>query len=164
MFELLDNLKTGYEMLYAISMDLAWFYAYGCLNPHPEIEYFKKENLLKIESYCRLAITFMQEYAEPYVLIGDAYLHSERTDSSITMYKHAMSKQLGKGKFQMRPLYLEIPADRLSRVYDIKDFNGMSIHYNEVAKRANPIREYYMERKRILINKLLKEYENECKN
>lgn len=161
---ILSDMTAGYEMLYAISMELAWFYTYGCLNPRPEIEFFKKENSTKAEGYCRMAITFAQEYAEPYILLGDVYVYTDRIDSSIIMYKQAMNKPLGKGKFQTRPLYLEIPADRLSRVYDIKNFNGMAVHFNEVAKRANPVREYYLDRKRILINKLLEEYNNECKD
>lgn len=160
---ILNDLSTGYEMLYAISMELAWYYAYGCLNPHPPIDKFKKENLTKIEGYCRLAISFTFDYAEPYVLLGDVYYYKNEIESAIKVYQIAMKKKIGVGKFQTQPMYIEIPAERLSRLFEIKGLLGLSYHYNEIAQRANSICKDYEDKKRYiveLINKTL-EVKNE---
>ncbi len=158
---ILSDLSTGYEMLYAIAIDLAWFYAYGCLNPHPPIDKFKQDNLTKVEGYCRLAISFTFDYAEPYVLLGDVYYYKEEIESSIKMYQIAMKKKLGTGKFQTQTMYLEIPSERLSRLFQIKGMLGLALHFNECAKKANSVCKEYSDNKTFLVNKLVEEVKNE---
>ena len=158
---ILSDLSTGYEMLYAIAIDLAWFYAYGCLNPHPPIDKFKQDNLTKVEGYCRLAITFTFDYAEPYVLLGDVYYYKEEIESATKMYQIAMKKKLGTGKFQTQPMYLEIPSERLSRLFQIKGMLGLSLHFNEVAKKSNSLCKEYFDNKTFIVNKLVEEVKNE---
>jgi tetratricopeptide (TPR) repeat protein len=158
---ILSDLSTGYEMLYAIAIDLAWFYAYGCLNPHPPIDKFKQDNLTKVEGYCRLAISFTFDYAEPYVLLGDVYYYKEEIESATKMYQIAIKKKLGTGKFQTQPMYLEIPSERLSRLFQIKGMLGLALHFNECAKKANSICKEYSDNKKFLVNKLVEEVKNE---
>lgn len=161
---ILSELSAGYDMLYSIAIELAWFYSYGCINPHPVIDQFKKDNVTKVEGYCRLALSFTYDYAEPYVLIGDVYLCNGLIDEASKMYRIALNKKLGVGMYQTQPLYCEIPSDRLSHIFEHKSMYGMSIHYNEVAKRANMNIKEYQSRKRSLVEKLIQEINDECKD
>jgi glycosyltransferase involved in cell wall biosynthesis len=134
---ILSDLATGHEMLYAIASDLAYYYAYGCTNIKPSIDQMNKENLLKIESYCRLALSVSFDFADPYILLGDIYYHRNDIDSSYRMYQTALKKKIGIGKFQNNPMYREIPAARLSIILEIQGKLGLSYHYNEVMKEFN---------------------------
>lgn len=129
--EIVSDLSTSYEMLYAIAIDIIWFYAYGNSDTHPDIEKFKLGNLQKAESWCRLALSFTNDYAEPYVLLGDVYWHKNELDAAMKMYLTATKKQLGVGKFQTVPLYNEIPFERLSRVFEAKGMLEMALHWNK---------------------------------
>jgi len=148
--EIVDDLQVSYEMLYAICIELVYFYAYGCNNPRPNIANFKKENMQQIEGWCRLAIAFAPEYAEPCVILGDAYWYKGAIDSSLKLYTVAMGKKLGVGKFQSTPFYCEIPAERLARVYTLKRNFGLALHYNRIALQMNKELEYIHVRKEII--------------
>lgn len=158
--EIVNEMATSYEMLYAIAMELVYFYAYGCNNPRPKIEHFKRENLQKAEGWCRLAMTFAPEYAEPCTVLGDVYLQKGALDSAIKVYSLALKKKFGVGKFQSAPLYCEIPAERLTQLYAKKGNLGMALHYNRIALNVNPLPEYVIIRKE-LVQLIIEEIRNE---
>jgi tetratricopeptide (TPR) repeat protein len=156
--EIIDEMNVGYEMLYAIAIEMIWFYAYGGINPHVSINQFRTYNIDKVENYCRLAISYTKDYAEPYVVLGDVYYYRGNLDAASKMYLTAMKKKIGKGKFQTQPFYNEIPADRLTDIFDYKGMIGMSLHYNDIAIKCNRKNEYLQKRK-LIADKILKEIE-----
>ena len=147
--EIIQDIHVSYEMLYAIAMELVWFYAFGCSNPRPQLQQFRKENLSIVEGWCRMAIATGPTYAEPCVVLGDVYWYRGDTEAAKRMYMVAMKKQLGVGKFQSPPMYVEIPAERLSRIFGMKGSIGMALHYNRVALNMNKIPEYITQRREL---------------
>lgn len=158
--EIVQDINVSYEMLYAIAMELVWFYSYGCSNPRPALDTFKKENALSVEGWCRLAISFAPEYAEPCVVLGDVYWHRGDVAASKRMYTVAMKKKLGVGKFQSPPMYAEVPAERLTRVNCFQKSFGMALHFNRVALSLNKTPEYIQQR-RDLVKYIDEELKNE---
>jgi len=158
--EITQDMAVSYEMLYAIAMELVWFYSYGCSNPRPQIDFFKKDSITKTEGWARLAIAFAPEYAEPCVVLGDVYWHRGDVNAAKRMYTVAMKKHLGVGKFQSPPMYAEIPAERLTRVNCYHKSFGMALHYNRVALSLNRLPEYIQAR-RELVKFVNEELQNE---
>jgi tetratricopeptide (TPR) repeat protein len=158
--EITDDMRVSYEMLYAIAIELVNFYAYGCYNARPRIDHFKKENIQEVEGWCRLAMSYASEYAEPCVVLGDVYWHKGNVEAAIKMYRVALTKKIGTGKFQCAPMYYEIPAERLARLYALKKNLGMAIHYNRMVLNVNKSTEYINNRKE-LIQLLIEEVHNE---
>lgn len=159
---IVDDMSASYEMLYAIAIELVWFYAYGGNNPRPELELFKKENLLKVESWARMALSFCPEFAEPCVLLGDAYWHLGEVEASRVMYTAALKKKLGAGKFQTSTMYEEIPSSRLTRVFECKGNMPFALHYITRANQAGQ-RVEYLARKKAIINIIVKDFEDELR-
>lgn len=157
---IIDDLSSSYEMLYAIAIDLVWFYAYGANNPRPDLELFKKENIEKAESWARLAMSFCPGYAEPCVLLGDVYWHLGEIEAARGLYMAALKKKLGLGKFQFVPMYNEVPSNRLTRVFECLGNMPFALHYITRAYQANPIVEY-LARKKAIINYIVKDFEDE---
>lgn len=163
---ILDELGTGKEMLYAIAIELAWYYSYISCNPRPQIENFQRENILKVESYCRLALAFSFTYAEPYVLLGDVYFFQKDYSAATRMYLTALNKKKDfnsgeKAMFRSLTMVGEIPCNRLSLVYEMRGLLGMSLHYNKQALRHNRI-ESYIQKRRIIVNKIIEECKLLC--
>jgi len=154
--EILNDMESSYEMLYAIALEMIWFYAYGGINPHATLYNFKQENINRIESYCRLALSYIHDYAEPYVVLGDVYYFKNLFDASAKMYMTAMKKKIGTGKFQTEPFYTDLPADRLTDIFNSKGMNGMALHYNELSLKYNK-REEYLRKKKAIAEKLIEE-------
>ena len=162
--EVMSELGTGTEMLYAIAIDLAWFYSYGAIKTRPGIENFQKENILKVESYCRLALSFSFNYAEPYVLLGDVYYYNGEYEASTKMYLTALQKgdkNHQTGMFKSLVMSGEVPCDRLSFVYEIRGLLGMALHYNKQSIRHNQI-ERYVQRRKMIINNIQNEMKTLC--
>lgn len=157
--DIVTEMNTGTEMLYAISMELAWYYAYKSSQPRPDIQQYKIDNLTKVESYCRLALSFSFDYAEPYVLLGDTYFYKKEVDAATRMYLTALKKEKDKGIFKTITLYGEVPCARLSLMYKLRGLWGMSLHYNKQAIRHNKTEEYIKAREGIvnIINEEMKE-------
>ncbi len=157
---IVDDLSASYEMLYAIAIDLVWFYAYGGNNPRPELELFKKTNAGLVESWARMALAFCPEYAEPCVLLGDSYWHQGEVEASRTMYQAALKKKPGLGKFQVLPMYDEVPFSRLTRVFECKGNMPFALHYISRAFEINQLPEY-LARKKAIIKFIVKDFEDE---
>jgi len=160
---IVQELETSYEMLYAISMELVWFYAFGCQHQRPVIEQLKEENIEKIEDWCRMATAFSFDYAEPYVVLGDVYFKRGDMDAAMRLYKTALKKKLGKGKFQTVPFYEEVPAYHLARVYSTLGMYGMASHYNQIAL-SNHSGVEYVAHQRNIVKKMTEEFNELCKN
>jgi len=154
--DILNDMESSYEMLYAIALEMIWFYAYGGINPHATLHNFKQENINNVESYCRLALSYSHEYAEPYVVLGDVYYYKKLIDASAKMYMTAMKKKIGVGKFQTEPFYTEVPADRLTDIFNLKGMIGMALHYNTMSLKYNK-KEDYLKKRNAIIEKLKNE-------
>lgn len=161
--KILQDMAINPEMLYAIAIDLCWFYAYGKPDPCPELPLFKKHNILKVEGYARLALTFSFIYAEPYMLLGDVYYLKGERDAALRMYMTAMKKTYGAGVIQNKPLYSEIPANRISNLCVEKQLYSLALHYNFVAINSNR-QKVYLEQRKNLIEKLVEEYNDLLKD
>jgi len=157
--EIVDNLETGTEMMYSISMELVWYFAYGRMKPRPMVEELNVKNIGKVEGWCRQALSFTSSYAEPYLVLGDVYWHGGFLDSAMKMYMLASKKKVGQGKFQLFPFYNELPADRLSKVFEMKGNYDLACHFNHVAMNYNNIGDH-RERRKYIIEKLAEEYNN----
>lgn len=158
--EIVHDMTVSYEMLYAIAMELVNYYSYGCVNPRPALDNYMKENSKEVEGWCRLAMSFAQEYAEPYVILGDTYYLKGLNDAALKLYGVALKKRLGAGKFQSAPMYCEVPAERLTRIYAAKKNYGMALHFNKIALNAcrHPL---YVQARRELLQLLIEEMQNE---
>jgi len=150
--KILSDLSASNEMLYAIAIELAWYYAYNGMDTKATYEKFSNENKLKVEGYCRLAIAFSRDYADPVVLLGDVYAHRNDISSAIRMYQKAIKLPIGVGKFQNFPMYRDIPAERLSSMFLKQSNYGLSWYYNGLNKKS----EGYADRKNKLLS-LMKE-------
>jgi hypothetical protein len=157
--DIVSEMNTSYEMLYAISIELAWFYTYGNSSPRPAIETIKKESLKQAESWCRLAISHDVRYAEPYTLLGDIYMTQNNLDAATRMYMTAMKKKIGDGKYHTSTMYHEIPSIRLSKIFETNKSLGLSLHYIQNAININPLSEYISIR-----SKIVEEINELCKN
>lgn len=160
--EILSELSTGSEMLYAIAMELAWYYSYHSSHPRPELRRYNTDNLLKIESYCRLALSFSYLYAEPYVILGDTYFFKKEFSAASRMYLTALNKSLDDGMFKSATMYKEIPCARLASTYEARGLLGMALHYNKQAIRHNPEKEEYIQIRQLIINKINQEMKLLC--
>jgi hypothetical protein len=147
-------------MLYAIAIDIIWYNAYGYNDPRPKLDQFKKANINKTESWCRLALSFTTDYAEPYVLLGDVYWHRGELDAAMKMYLTATKKTVGVGKFQTVPMYNEVPYDRLACVFEAKRMPEMALHWNKKAITMSNLIDY-KQRRQNLIKILNEEFTNE---
>lgn len=158
--EMVDNLEAGSEMLLSICLEIVLYYAYGECSTNPLLEDMNQGNLDKVEKWCRQALSFTAGYAEPYLILGDVYWFKGLLENAMQMYMTASKKKLGVGKFQSIPYYTELPNDRLSRVFEARGNFAMSAHFNKLAIKYNPI-DYYINRRKFIINELVKEYNNE---
>jgi len=157
---IIDNLEGGSDMMFGISLELAMFYAYGSTETHVLLEDIKQDQLDNVEKWCRQALSFSANYAEPYVILGDVYWYRGYMDNAMELYMTAAKKKLGIGKFQSVPFYTELPADRLSRIFEAKGNFAMACHFNKTAIEYNKM-DYYINRRKFLINGLVKEYNDE---
>lgn len=158
--DMIDNIETGSEMSYAICIELVWLYAYGNFETSPQLDKMKTENLQKVQSWCRQALSFSASYAEPYVVLGDVYLKQGAVENASKMYATAMKKKIGSGKFQNHAFYTELPAERLSRIFAAKKNYDMALHFNRIAVYRNNCDAYIFQR-RELIQKLVEEFNND---
>lgn len=160
--EILCELSTSSEMLYAIAIELAWYYSYYSSHPRPKLREYNVDNILKVESYCRIALSLSFSYAEPYVILGDTYFYKKDYESASKMYLVALKKPLDDGMLKSTTLYGEIPCERLAFTYEARGLLGMALHYNKQAIRHNPKNEEYVEIRKLILGKLNNEMNLLC--
>jgi tetratricopeptide (TPR) repeat protein len=158
--EILSDLDTGSEMLYSTAIELARMLAYGSSNPRSHLKDFKKENLLKVESYCRIALSHSNNYPDPYIYLGDVYMLRKNSDAAIKMWLTALRKNTKEGKWVSLPLVAEVPYSRLAIAYHEKHLYAMAAHYGLCALSCNALPEYVHQAVHSAneVNKLLEVY------
>lgn len=147
-FDSLVRKRTGtQDNLFACSLNIATHYTY-------KEEGLKEETLDMGETYSRIALSFSERYAEPYVILGDIYHYKGMVNEAIDFYKTAMSKHLDGFGLQQTEFYEKLPADRLSRIYEEDDsFTALeqALFYNKLAlQHAQKDEVLLANRKRIL--------------
>lgn len=151
-FDYIINNRIGnLDNLHQAAFQVATCFAYDKNN------LIRKDTLDAAENYSRIAISFSQKYAEPYVLLGDIYYFKGQIEHAIRFYKIAMSKRLDAHGSQHVPFYEEIPSQRLSKI-----FSGMNtftsgeeaLYYNKLALKHNPKNEYLICNRKKLLEKM----------
>jgi tetratricopeptide (TPR) repeat protein len=141
--EILSSLDTGSEMLYSTAIELARMLAYGSANPRVQLKDFRTENILQVESYCRIALSHSIVYPEPYIFLGDVYFYNKKFDSAIKMWTTALNKtSKTDAKWVSFPMRNEVPFSRLAIGYYERHLYAMSLHYSLRALSYNKLKEY----------------------
>ena len=133
--------------LYISSFEIALYYIYNDDNS------LKSSTINKGETYARIALSFSDLHAEPYVLLGDIYHYRGKTDKAVKFYKLAMGKRLNGKTLQQLPYYEQIPSMRLSRIYEESDaFEGLeqALYYNKLALKHSNEKNLITDRQRII--------------
>ena len=131
--EMVQKCEGSYENLYLICLDSAFHSAYGAYNFRPAIDGLDLDNLDKIERWLRLALGFSMNYAEPYVMLGDLYMHRGCRKEAEHLYMTALQKKLYEGTMQTATFYEELPAERLANIYTARSEYEKALWY---AKRS----------------------------
>lgn len=107
---------TDYEKLHSsIESALLLFY-------DPANEYTKeglpaninKQDIKKTETFCRIALSFSEVYAEPLCLLGDIYFKNNKLETAKDFYIKALTKEKNpEGGIQRLSMYYDIPHYRL---------------------------------------------------
>lgn len=117
-FELLEEavrrLTMPMESAYVLCVEAAMFLMFGRQVIESELEQIKRLNLEHAERFLRIALSFSDRYAEPYVLLGDIYMLQELDKNAENMYRQALTKKLLAGSTQTLTFYERTPCDRLA--------------------------------------------------
>ncbi len=136
------------DNLFSCAMNIANYYTYDGEDG------LKEDTLDMGENYSRIALSFSEKYAEPYVLLGDIFHFRGRINEAIDFYKSAMTKKLDGFGLQQTEFYEKFPADRLSMIYENDDSTTaleQALFYNKLALQHDMKDEKLLEnRKRIL--------------
>lgn len=112
--EAIRRLTMPMESAYVLCVEAAMFCMFGRQVIESELDQINRLNLEQAERFLRLAISFSDRYAEPFVLLGDVYMLQERNKNAENMYRQALTKKLLAGSTQTLTFYEQIPCDRLS--------------------------------------------------
>ena len=115
--DIIDKMETSYDMLYAIAIEMVWYYAYGKYHPRPQLKELNIKNEKQLEKWLRIALAFSAKSAEPFVLLGDLYFIRDNFTQAERLYMLAMSRGKDVPKVQNLLFYKEIPLWRLSMLY-----------------------------------------------
>lgn len=153
--ELVDGMDGDFSDLNTIAIDILGYYAYRqTVRFKPTIDDVKMENAPITESWARFAIACNQNFAEPFVILGDLYCLRGRVDRAETLYLTAMQKTLTEGRVQSLPFYKEIPADRLSRIMANSDRLEEALFYNRKAIDCDPNNQEYQKMRNQILEAL----------
>jgi len=156
--DMVDNMDSSYEMLYAICMDLIWFYAYGCYPFKTKLHDLKVQNHKEIENWIRLALSFCNDGAEPYVVLGDLYYLKGAKSAAERMWLTAMKKKIGATKLQSFPFYGEVPNSRLSLVYAEIGEVEKGLYHNKQCLKHSPKEIEYLRFREYLVKEVIKDF------
>lgn len=141
------------NQLYSFIM-LAIHFAYRKIDTHDMRYSIDKSGIEKARKYAEAAISLSENFAEPYVILGDMELEKENYGKAINLYREAMSKKIGSGGSQFTQYYGELPARRLAKIYLEKKQLEPSLFYNRVAMYHSPGDEELINMRKHIIEKL----------
>lgn len=94
--------------------------------------------LQKANTYARLAISFIDVLAEPYVILGDIFAFQNKAVDAIPYYKKAMSKKFDSLTVQNVIYYEELPSRRLFDIYDLQGEKELALWYSRLVLKHAP--------------------------
>ena len=139
------------DNLFLCAFNLAMYYTY---KKNSEL---RTDTLLLAENYCRIAISYSESYAEPYVLLGDIYHFKGNLQEAILFFKTAMSKRLNASGLQRSVFYNQLPAERLSRIFaSLDEFTNIeqALYYNKLALQYDINNKDLLKFRKVLIKAL----------
>lgn len=152
-FDDLIRERTGTaDNLFSCASNIAMYYTYDNENS------LKTETIDVGENYARIALSFSEKYAEPYVLLGDIYRYKGMLNECIEFYKMAMAKKLDGYGLQQTEFYEQIPAQRLSEIYEGGgEFTSLeqALYYNKLALSHSKSNEHLLKDKKRILNKII---------
>jgi glycosyltransferase involved in cell wall biosynthesis len=140
--ELLCDQEASPENMYLMCITAAFYMAYGAHITRPGIGDVVETALTDAERWARLSLGMDNRYAEPYVILGDVYMKRGLVDAAERMYSIALKKKLNAGTLQNVPFYEEVPAERLSDIYIMRNQLEKALWYNSRSMAHNPGCEY----------------------
>ena len=123
------------DHLYTAAFFIAQHYTYASDGS------LKTDNLGTAETYARIAMSFSEKYAEPYVILGDVYYHRGDLGNAEACWKRAMNKSLNGYSAQEVAYYEEIPSVKLANLYvQRNDYTSIeqALYYNKIALKHRP--------------------------
>jgi glycosyltransferase involved in cell wall biosynthesis len=150
--KIIQERKANRDNLVVASVQSAMYYTYK--DEHE----LRADTLDKGETYARIAISFSEKYAEPFVVLGDIYHYRGSISEAVSLYKMAMGKKLDGNGVQQVPFYEEVPADRLATIFCNGEEWAQALHYNELVLKHAPQDARALERGRKLMENLAIEY------
>jgi len=139
------------DSLYTAAYYCSYYFAYD------DTGGLKKETLDNAETYARIAISFSERYAEPYVILGDIYYSRGDLGNAESCWKKAMCQKLNAYGAQKVAYYEEIPAIKLANLYAQKTDDTaieQALYYNKTALRHRPKDEQLLKIRKNLIELL----------
>ena len=136
MQDLIDNHELSQDNLAMISAMVAQALAY-------KVGVLSQENRFEAELYARICMSFGDKMAEPYVIVGDYMLSDKQIaiETAIDYYKTALEKKPSGTSVCQLAFYVELPAYRLSKIYQqIRQYENALV-YNAMVLRSNPSHE-----------------------
>lgn len=116
----------------------------------------EKFRLSLIENYCRIGLSFCDDYAEIYCLLGDVYFKKNRLIEAIEFYNKAFSCKTNTPGFKEIDKYREYPARQLMEIYfELKQYEQSLLYCKYAIDNASDKTLYIKPRKQIL-SELLK--------
>lgn len=136
------------------ALQLAHYYTYK------DETQLRRTALDKGENYARVALSFSEKYAEPYVVLGDIYHFRGRVEDAERLFKIAMGKKLDSNGPQDVLYYEAIPADRLAHIAIDAGEWEKAMYYNWLALKAIKDDERLPNRVKFLWAQLQAKYRN----
>jgi len=140
--------KANRDNLVVASVQAAMYYTYR------DERSLRVETLDRGENYARIAMSFSEKYAEPYVVLGDIYHHRGMAKEAVGLYKRAMGKKLDGNGLQQVPYYEEVPADRLATVLLNEGEWWQAGYYNSLVMKHAPNEPRLHERERAILEQI----------
>jgi len=151
--DMVDSMDSNPENIFSACLDLIFYYSYGGIEPRPLPQNLNIKNETEIETWCRTALAFSQDYAEPLIILGDLCLHRGDGETAKKLFSSALTKKYGRSGMQTATYYEELPCYRLSKLLSMEGDNERALFHNRRAISKNPqMKEYYFDRKEILTN------------
>ena len=129
MIELVEHPSKTREDAFLVAIlciKLARFYAYDGSSR------FNQTTIDIGLEYARKGISFSQQYAELYIILGDIYKAQGRSDDAMSSYETAFNCQYGTEGIQEIDYYEFIPADKLSCMHAQKGNLELALYYNQI--------------------------------
>lgn len=134
MESIVDGRMESKENLAALCNDISFYYC-------------DEKNTIKAEIYAMLSLSFSENFAEPYIVLGDICISKNNIDDAIINYRLAMSKKTNSSQsVQNSIFYSEVPCNRLSRIYASFGNYEQALLYNRKVKKEKEFRKYLLKK------------------